>query len=463
MTGSTLLVLLLGLTLLVGFGADWLATRFRVPDVLWLLALGFIAGPLLGLLAPGSLLVIAPVLGAATLVLILFDAGIDLRLSEIRPYLGSALLFALATYFASSALLFVVGYWVLFPGHALLSLLFATALGCTSGAVVIPLARRFEAGIGLRSFLQLDGAFEDALAVVTVTTIVALRVPSPGPLALTVTASLVLPLPVGIAVGLAAGLAWLFFLYGWQDRPFAALATLGFLFVVYAAAEALDGSGILAALVLGVVLGNEPLVRRFLRRTHPFRFSNDLRRVQTEIAFVLRAFFLFLIGMFAVLVNPGLRVALGVGVLVGGLLLLRWLLFSVSASSGRTPPAWRSPVTALYGRGLTSAVLLVVASELIPSVSAVFFPAILLIFGTNVAMTAWLSVRPVRREPAEPEGAEPWVAAAPEVAALSVESPPFLFPTSSGSPLAPPREPELTDDASRPRHPLPRGEDERRE
>ncbi len=448
---TNLLVFLLGGTLLVGFGADWLATRFRVPDVLWLIGFGLLAGPILGLLATGSLLLIAPVLGAATLVLILFDAGIDLQISEIRPYLGSALFFSAASYFVSSGALFLAAYFVLFPGDLFLSLLFGTALGCTSGAVIIPLARRLGLGTGLRNFLQLDGAFEDAIAVVVVTTILAFEAPASSVPALSVTSSVVLPLPVGIAVGFAAGLVWLRFLYSWQRRPFSALATLGFLFVIYALTEALGGSGILAALVLGIVLGNEVLVRRFLRRTRPFRISEEMRKIEVEIAFVLRAYFLFLIGMFTSLVDPGLTVGVTIIVLVVILLGLRSVVFRWTTSPSNTPREWQSPTTALYGRGLTSAVLVIVAAEQVASVSSLFFPTILLIVGTNAAMTAWLFVRPVRLAPIERVRESRWIEATPRIISFTEEDPsPTAASVNGGS-----NGPDPVSDPPPPRRPPP--------
>ncbi len=445
LTGTSLLVFLIGVTLLVGFGADWLARRFRVPDVLWLIGLGIAAGPVFHLVLPASFLPIAPLLGAATLALILFDAGIDLKVRLVRPFAGSALLFALATYIGSSFVLFVVGDLVLFPHETTLALLFGTALGCTSGAVIIPLANRFGLATGLRSFLHLDSAVEDALAVVSVTTVLALLSPSSPSLALNLTSSLILPLPVGIVFGFAAGLLWLLFLYGWQDRPFTALATLGFLFVVYAGAEVAGGSGILAALVFGVVLGNERFVRRFLRRTRPFEISRDLRKVEVEIAFVLRSFFLFLIGVIASLANPGLVPGVAIVVLIVVLLGLRRAVFPAVTRPSKVPRAWANAVAAFSGRGLTSAVLLFVALETVPEVTRVLFPAVLLIVGTNLAMTIWLFVEPPQREPRRFEAEHRWAEAATEFIALTEEEGPLANesafeegPSSVPAPSAPP-------------------------
>lgn len=419
LTGTPLIILLLGVTMLVGFGADWLAKHFRIPDVLWLIGLGLLAGPILGLLSSSALLLIAPILGTTALILILFDAGIDLRVSLIRPMAGSALLFAGTTYAASTAALFLVADLFLFPGHAVLSLLFGAALGCTSGAVIIPLANRLGLAGGLRSLLHLDGAIEDALAIIVVTTLLVLVAPTSPNLALNLTTSLVLPLPVGIVIGLAAGFVWLLFLYAWQNQPYSALATLGFLFVVYAVAAALGGSGVLAAIVFGGVLGNEPLVRRFLRRTGPFRISSDLRKVEVEIAFVLRTFFLFLIGMLVSLRTPSATESVAVIVAVGVLLLLRNGVFRVVTNPRKVPREWATPIGSFYGRGLTSAVLLIVSLQEIPRSTVLFFPALLLIVGTNIAMTFALYLLPLPAPVSEPAAERRWAEAAPQILALS--------------------------------------------
>lgn len=458
LSGTSLVVLLLGLTLLVGFGADWLARRFRVPDVLWLIGLGVAAGPLLHLLSPHELLGIAPILGTAALVLILFNAGIDLHVGLVRPLLGSAILFALATYAVSTLLVFLVADLVFVPGQLVLALLFAAALGPTSGAVIIPLANLLGVDLGLRSVLQLDGAIEDAVAIVTVTTLLTLVAPHASSLALTLTTSLLLPLPVGILLGLVAGLAWLPFLYEWQDRPFAALATLGFLFTIYAVAEALGGSGILAAIVFGAVLGNAGVVRRLTKRGRPFLISEDLRKVEGEVAFMLRAFFLFLVGMLVTIANPGLLPTIAIGALVVALYFARRTTFRAVTDPHQIPRSWAGPVAALYGRGLTSAVLLTVSLSVIPGVPRLFLPALLIIVGSNVVMTVALFVQPPSTAPAGLESVRRWAEVAPSFVALDIAEEPLrvrgdpdrpLGPSTSGPPSPPPSGPP----------PLPRARD----
>src|SRR5690606_10662439 len=86
--------LLIGLTAIVvfGIGAQWLGWRLRLPSILILLLFGFLAGPVLGLIDPDSLLgeVLFPVV-SLSVALILFEGGLTLRRDEL-PHIRGVLL-----------------------------------------------------------------------------------------------------------------------------------------------------------------------------------------------------------------------------------------------------------------------------------------------------------------------------------------------------------------------------------
>jgi NhaP-type Na+/H+ or K+/H+ antiporter len=66
-------------------GAQWTAWQFRFPSILLLLVLGFVAGPVTGLLAPeqlqGNWVFTFVAVSVGT---ILFEGGLSLRLDELR-------------------------------------------------------------------------------------------------------------------------------------------------------------------------------------------------------------------------------------------------------------------------------------------------------------------------------------------------------------------------------------------
>ena len=53
--------------------------RFRVPDTLWLIGIGLVAGPVTNWLQPKDFGIVGPALTAIALAVILFEAGLDLR------------------------------------------------------------------------------------------------------------------------------------------------------------------------------------------------------------------------------------------------------------------------------------------------------------------------------------------------------------------------------------------------
>ncbi len=391
-TGTELFLLVAGIALLLAVGGDVIARRFRVPDVLWLVALGVLAGPVFGLIPVSTVLLVAPAIGTAVLVIIVFDAGLDLERTILRPLLASAVVFAVVTYVTGVLVVTALADAFLFPGNLPLSLFFGAALGASSGAVAIPVANRMGLLPSLRGFVHLDAAIEDALAIVFAGILLLVLTPSGTFSSSDLALALVLPIPVGIAVGVVGGVVWLLTLARWQDRPYAALATLGYVLLVYGVTKLLLGSGILAALVTGIVIANAAGVRRLVRWIGAEGVRPAVRAVQTEVAFLFRALFLLFLGALVVLANPGLVPLLVLAALSVGLLGLRFGVARFLAEAHRLDLSWTPTLGGVGGRGLTSAVVLILPISVIPGAQALFLPGVLLIIGTDLAMTAWIWV-----------------------------------------------------------------------
>ena len=61
-------------------------SRKRVPDVLFLVLIGIVLGPVLGWLTPDMLGGMGALFASVTLVFILVDSGIDMHLDDLRRY-----------------------------------------------------------------------------------------------------------------------------------------------------------------------------------------------------------------------------------------------------------------------------------------------------------------------------------------------------------------------------------------
>ena len=92
--------LAIGLAAIVvlGVGAQWLASRVRVPSILLLLLAGFLAGPVTGIVEPdemfGDLLLPAVSLGVG---FILFEGGLSLRYRRLQDLEGRISVLRLVT------------------------------------------------------------------------------------------------------------------------------------------------------------------------------------------------------------------------------------------------------------------------------------------------------------------------------------------------------------------------------
>jgi NhaP-type Na+/H+ or K+/H+ antiporter len=243
-----------GLVAVAAVAAAAAFRRTRVPDVLLLIAFGALAGPGLHLVPAALFRTLAPVASIAAVLVILFDGGLDVTLRELRhgagPSVAVALLaYALTTVLAAAAAMTLLGL----PPP--LAVLLGMSFGGAGVAVVIPLIQAMEVGRHARTLVSLGAAIADVLLVVGVFSLasaLAERDASVPLLALRLAASFV----VAAAVGLLVGRLWLRLLDAPWSRGHESLATVGALFLVYAASEALSGSGPLAVLVFALVLGN---------------------------------------------------------------------------------------------------------------------------------------------------------------------------------------------------------------
>nr|WP_199042004.1 sodium:proton antiporter [Dyella sp. ASV24] len=154
-----LLVCILG----VGFLAQWLAWRVRLPAILFLLLAGILMGPVAGLLNPDKLLgpLLFPVASLAVAV-ILFEGSLTLRFSELREIGGAVR--GLVTYGAVIAV-FMLGVAAhYFAGLSWEVALLFGALTCVTGPTVIaPMLRTVRPNARIANTLRWEGIVIDPL------------------------------------------------------------------------------------------------------------------------------------------------------------------------------------------------------------------------------------------------------------------------------------------------------------
>ena len=254
------LILVAGALLAAGIAASLLAARVRLPGLLLFLALGMVIGSdVTGWIEFGRTeedYELARTIGIVALVLILFEGGLSAGFEEIRPVLRPALSLALVGTFLTAAITGVAASW-LFDLSTLEGLLLGSIIAATDGAAIFALLRGSTLRRPLARTLEGESGLNDPVAVLLVVGFVDwIQDDAFG--AADMALLFVLELGIGAAVGLAVG--WLA-VQGLRRVRLATpglypVATLATAAIAYGAADALHGSGFLAAYLAGLVLGS---------------------------------------------------------------------------------------------------------------------------------------------------------------------------------------------------------------
>jgi hypothetical protein len=119
---------LVGMIILVGLAGEWVFKKTGVPNALFLIGLGVLLGPVLGVISPESMTAAAPLFGTLALLIILFDGGLNLKILKVIREAPFALLYTTVV-FCASALAVAAVYRYFFGGGWTIALLLGVILG----------------------------------------------------------------------------------------------------------------------------------------------------------------------------------------------------------------------------------------------------------------------------------------------------------------------------------------------
>jgi cell volume regulation protein A len=366
---------LLGFLLILAFAANRLARRTGVPDILVLMATGLLLGPTLHWIDAAKFEPATRGFGTLALILIIFEAGLDLKLRETLRYFPAGLFLSVVTYALSTAAVTEICILVLgLSRHD--ALLAGATLGCMSSAVVLPVLQQVDLRDSARVTLMVEAAFGDALGVLTVGSLLGTLVetsgagirPTPRVLLGGLAGNFTLKILLSMVIALAAGLLWSRLLPYLSDQRSWHLLTLGAVLILYAVADLLHGSDLFAVMVFGVVLANLPVKGITLGGVRILappgaHAQTEILSFHSELGFLVRTFFFVLIG--AIIRFGELRRA---GLISLTILCALFIIRVVSVQIGRM--AWhgstrreRELACLMIPRGLVTAVLALKVAE----------------------------------------------------------------------------------------------------
>ena len=298
MDATSIAIITLGLLVFIAHGLEDVFTRTKIPDVLILLFIGLLLGPVAGLVTPEHLGKVGPVFTTLTLVVLLFESGLGLDLKVLRKSLIGATGLTIWSFLATLAVIAPIAYGF-FGFNWLQSFTLAAAIGGTSSALVIPLVKRLALGEKTKTMLTLEAALSDVLAIIVVLALVSAMQGGAlhyGHLFGTIFTTFV----IAAIIGGLAGAFWSFALNMLHGLKKSIFTTPAFVLVVYGIAETLGFSGAIAALMMGITLGNiKTMPPYFLRKRRDLFASPNATELAVfeEVAFLLKTFFFVYVGI----------------------------------------------------------------------------------------------------------------------------------------------------------------------
>jgi cell volume regulation protein A len=290
--------------LLLGAVGEFIFARTRVPDVVWLVAAGILAGPMSGLIPAGALTSGIPFFGAIALTVILSSGAFRLQLAEVAAAAPRGIFLGLSG-FVFSVLAICAFFWLstalgyIRPSPPLVWVLVGAIVGGTSSVIIMPTMAMARVPSRIARMLEVESSATDALTVVVTMVLIDLVVSGSADMSRPFIA-LARELGLGVALGVIAAALLVPGIPSMRDRPHGYTIFLALMLALYGITGLLRGNGAMAVLVASLLIGNaSSIVPRLFPGAHGLQFaaSQTTGIMQDQMTFLIKSFFFFLIGL----------------------------------------------------------------------------------------------------------------------------------------------------------------------
>jgi len=344
----------LGFIIVLGFFGNFLFKKTGIPDILILMSLGLLLGPIFNLFDVNNFKGYSEIFSSLALMILLFEGGLNLKIFKVFQESSRATLLAILSVITSMIITvlftkFFLG-WNILPG-----LLLGSMIGGSSSSIVIPLMRKINVKEKIETLMSLESAFTDALTVVIGITLIHLLVSPSGSSGYILTHGIASAFSIGAMFGLIIGLIWIKILKSLEGESYRSILTLAIVFLVYSLVESIGGNGAISSLMFGLVLGNAKTISKIIRSKEEIKTENSIKEFHSEISFLVRTFFFVYLGMI-IIIGDWYLVLLSVFL---SFLLLGGRIFSVYLVTMKNNNLMkdRDLMSIMLPRGLAAAVL----------------------------------------------------------------------------------------------------------
>ena len=339
-----------GVTIFLGVAGESFFKKTGIPDIAFLMILGVIIGPLLGIIQPEAVVEVVPYFAALALIIIMFDGGLNLDLKSMVKTAHFALLLAILGFAVSMVIVTMLAHYGL-GWEWLDSILLSSIVGGSSSIIVFGLVRQLRVSEETKSMLSFESALTDILS--TIVAFIMFEAVLSGYFDIELLGiTFGRNIAIGLLLGLGVGIPWMFITTKLANAQHSYMLTLGILFVLYFMAQSFGESGALTALVFGLMLGNRRRLSRYLRITLPEISTDDT--MHNQLTFLVRSFFFVFVGLLA---SFGQIEYIVFGIVSAILIYLGRLIVTKTTLTNRFSTLDRKVTSVMIPRGLAAAVL----------------------------------------------------------------------------------------------------------
>lgn len=298
------IIILVSFTLLIGYISSLIYTRTKIPDIVWLLGLGLLLGPVFGVFEKQTFLSLAPFMSIVALNIILFDAGINIDIVTLIETLGKSAALAISTFITTVILVgFTLSTFMPQSFNFRQAMLLGSMIGGTSTVSVYGVLSGISNSIknisSSRVILLTESIITDPICIISAITIIR-TIMLPEVSLVESFRDIFSIFILSAVVGFFIGFVWAGIMDRLRGKPFLYMVTIAILFPSYILTESMigEGGGPITALTFGLALTNYGFFARRIGFDSTVKIDKrKLREFHEEITFFMKSFFFVYIGL----------------------------------------------------------------------------------------------------------------------------------------------------------------------
>ncbi|MGD9680406.1 MAG: cation:proton antiporter [Candidatus Obscuribacterales bacterium] len=350
----------IGLIVFLAYLFSALFQKTRIPDVLPLVLIGALLGPVLGVATKEHFGVVGPIFSIVTLVIILFESGLNMKVSYLKEAALPASILGGLGFAMSLGIVMIVAMHFL-ELDWIHSLILGSILGGTAASITVPLLKALNLSNEKTITLMLESVIGNVLTiVVTMALMGALR--EDALRTHLVLSDIFVTFTFGCLLGAVFGLIWSLVIRRVRRVASAKFTTPACVCICYGLTEMCGFSGMMSALAFGIVLGNAkkiPFSSLAFSWGNPSSANSEEQAIFSEIVFLMKTFFFVYLGI--TLQWLGIKVMM-IGFFISlALFAVRPLAVRLALSNASTTVDEATIASVLIPRGLASSVLAAMA------------------------------------------------------------------------------------------------------